>query len=81
MFTPLNEPVREHILGILGRITCVSTPGTIYSLGALMKKFGVSVLLAAAIAAVGVAAPANATPSASNGGGNIAQPLVGNWPY
>lgn len=46
-----------------------------------MKKFGVSVLLAAAIAAVGVAAPANAAPSFSNGGGNVAQPLIGHWPY
>ncbi|MBD8043055.1 hypothetical protein H9638_04435 [Arthrobacter sp. Sa2BUA2] len=46
-----------------------------------MKKFGASLLLAAAIAAVGVAAPANAAPSTGNGGGNIAQPLIGNWPY
>lgn len=46
-----------------------------------MKKLGVSVLLAAAIAAVGVAAPANAAPSSGVVGGNVAQPLVGNWPY
>ncbi|MFZ3417013.1 hypothetical protein [Arthrobacter sp. 3Tela_A] len=45
-----------------------------------MKKFGVSVLLAAAIAAVGVAAPANAAPSFGNGGGNVVKPLIGNWP-
>jgi len=46
-----------------------------------MKKLGVSVLLAAAIAAVGVAAPANAAPSFGNGGGTVVKPMIGNWPY
>lgn len=46
-----------------------------------MKKLGASLLLAAAITAVGVAAPANAATSVGNGtGGNIAQPLIGWWP-
>ncbi len=47
-----------------------------------MKKLGASLLLAAAITAVGVAAPANAAPSfGTGGGGQIAQPLIGWWPY
>lgn len=47
-----------------------------------MKKLGASLLLAAAITAVGVAAPANAAPSFGNGnGGTVVSPLVGWWPY
>ncbi|WP_269440068.1 hypothetical protein [Arthrobacter sp. zg-Y916] len=44
-----------------------------------MKKLGASLLLAAAITAVGVAAPANAAPSF--GSGTVVSPLIGWWPY
>ncbi|MCC3297209.1 hypothetical protein [Arthrobacter caoxuetaonis] len=44
-----------------------------------MKKLGASLLLAAAITAVGVAAPANAAPSFGVGGGTVS-PLINWWP-
>ncbi|MBF4992975.1 hypothetical protein ITX31_02470 [Arthrobacter gandavensis] len=46
-----------------------------------MKKLGASLLLAAAITAVGVAAPANAAPSFGNNNGGTVSPLVNWWPH
>lgn len=45
----------------------------------MKKKLGASLLLAAAIATFGVAAPASAVTAADNGG-TIVKPLIGYWP-